>query len=87
MNTNVTRLLNLIETKPGETLQKVAWTLFEIAEATGLSMSFLRYEVKRGNLPVKKFGRRILVLNQDFNTYLENGSQGSKTPINSIELN
>ena len=86
MNTSVMQLLNLTESKANKTLPKVSWTLLEIAEATGLSLSFIRYEVKRGNLPIKKFGRRILVLNQDFNNYMENGSEGGKTTENDIEL-
>jgi len=53
---------------------KIAWSIAEISEVTGLSIGYLRNEVRRGNLPVKKFGRRILVLHKDLETYLEAGS-------------
>ncbi len=55
--------------------EKVAWSLAEISESTGLSIAYLRNEVRRGSLPVKRFGRRVLVLKQDFRNYLENGSK------------
>lgn len=54
--------------------QKIAWGLAEIAKSTGLSLGFLRNEVRRNALPVKRFGRRVLVLEEDLRRYLENGS-------------
>jgi hypothetical protein len=57
-----------------ETTQRVAWALGEIAESTGLSLAFLRNEVRREALPVKRFGRRVLVLEEDLKRYLANGS-------------
>jgi len=49
---------------------KLAWGLAEIAKHTGLSISFLRKEIRAGRLPIKRFGRRVLVLDADLNTYL-----------------
>jgi excisionase family DNA binding protein len=57
--------------------QRMAWSLAEISEATGLSEGYLRGEVKRGALPVKKFGRRVLVLDEDLRTYMAQGSGSS----------
>ena len=57
------------------TIQRVAWSLAEISEATGLSLGFLRNDVRRGSLPTRKFGRRVLVLDQDLKAYLEKGSE------------
>jgi hypothetical protein len=57
------------------TIQRVAWSLGEISEATGLSLGFLRNDVRRGALPTRKFGRRVLVLDQDLKAYLETGSE------------
>ncbi len=57
----------------GESL-RVAWSLAEIHKSTGLSMGYLRNEVRRGALPVKRFGRRVLVLNTDLQSYLATGS-------------
>lgn len=53
---------------------RVAWSLQEIAKATGLSLGFLRNEVRRGVLRVKRFGRRVLVLDEDLKAYLSEGS-------------
>ena len=63
------------------TIQRVAWSLAEVSEATGLSLGFLRNDVRRGVLPTRKFGRRILVLDQDLKAYLEKGSEKDETPL------
>ncbi|MBC7933018.1 MAG: DNA-binding protein [Rubrivivax sp.] len=57
------------------TTERVAWSLQEIARATGLSLGFLRNEVRRGGLRVKRFGRRVLVLDEDLKIYLSEGSR------------
>lgn len=57
-----------------ESVKKIAWGLSEIAESTGLSLGFLRNEVRRNALPVKRFGRRVLVLADDLQQYLASGS-------------
>jgi hypothetical protein len=59
--------------------QRMAWSLADISQVTGLSINFLRYEVRRGNLTVRKFGRRILVKSEDLMDYIDNGSEGSKS--------
>lgn len=56
---------------------RITWSLSEISEATGLSVQFLRYEVRRGNLRVKKFGRRVLVRSEDLMRYIDQGSTGT----------
>ena len=56
-----------------DTIQRIAWGLAEIAESTGLSLAFLRNEVRRNALPVKRFGRRVLVLDDDLRRYLSSG--------------
>ena len=53
--------------------QRYTWGLAEIAEITGLSIAFLRGEVRRKALPVKRFGRRVLVLDEDLRRYLSSG--------------
>jgi len=58
--------------------QRLTWSVQEIANATGLSKNFLRYEIKRKNLKGQKFGTRVLVLEKDLETYLENGSKGAE---------
>lgn len=54
-------------------IQRAAWSLSEISASTGLSIGFLRNEVRRGTLPIKKFGRRVLVLEEDLRSYLTEG--------------
>jgi excisionase family DNA binding protein len=56
------------------TAQRIAWSLGEISDATGLSLGFLRNDVRRGTLPIRKFGRRVLVLDEDLKAYLSKGS-------------
>ena len=60
------------------TQERIAWSLAEISSATGLSRGFLRKEVKRGTLAVKKFGRRVLVLNEDLKKYLNKDGETEK---------
>jgi hypothetical protein len=55
------------------TQKRIAWSLADISEATGLSLGFLRNDVRRGALRIKKFGRRVLVLDSDLRAYLNRG--------------
>ena len=52
------------------TKERIALSLGDISEATGLSIGFLRNDVRRGALHIKKFGRRVLVLDADLRAYL-----------------
>jgi len=61
-----------------QTTQRMAWGLGEVAEYTGLSLAFLRNEVRSGRLPSLKFGRRLLVRDEDLQKYLAAGSPGNK---------
>ena len=64
-------------------LQRLAWGLSEVSKCTGLSVPFLRAEVRAGlraevragRLPVRRFGRRVLVRDEDLKDYLSRGSQ------------
>jgi len=57
------------------TLPRLAWGLSEVSKCTGLSVPFLRAEVRAGRLPVRRFGRRVLVRDEDLKDYLARGSQ------------
>lgn len=57
---------------------RIAWSLADIAKQTGLSLGFLRNEVRGTRLPVRKFGRRVLVLDEDLRRYLAEGSDAGK---------
>jgi hypothetical protein len=52
------------------TTSRLAWSLAEISQATGLSLGFLRNDVRGGKLRIKKFGRRILIMAPDLEAYL-----------------
>ncbi len=58
--------------------ERAAWSLAEIAEQTGLSLGYLRNEVRAMRLPIRKFGRRVLVLDEDLRQYLNEGSASGK---------
>lgn len=55
-----------------------AFSIEQISELTTLSKPFLRLEIKRGKLKAKRFGRRVLVLKSDLDSYLAIGSDGGK---------
>jgi len=59
------------------TSAKVAWSLADISKATGLSMGFLRNDARRGALRTRKFGRRVLVRDEDLREYLNEGSSAN----------
>ena len=50
---------------------RLAWGIADIAAKTGLSIGLIRQEVRRGNIRVRHFGRRVLVLDEDLRSYLE----------------
>jgi hypothetical protein len=56
--------------------QRISWRLHDLARACGLSVSFLRSEIRAGRLPSKRAGAAVLVLDEDFKHYLE----GSRAP-------
>ena len=62
--------------------QRMAWGLGEISEFTGLSLAFLSAEVRTGRLPVRRFGRRVLVRDADLQVYLDRGSKREKSGLN-----
>ena len=64
--------------KVSTTSQRIAWSLADIAKQTGLSLGFLRNEVRAARLPIRKFGRRVLVLDEDLRRYLNEGSKAGK---------
>ena len=50
---------------------RLAWRLEEIAESTGLSIPFLRKEIRNLNLRAKKRGRCVIVMDSDLKAYLD----------------
>lgn len=60
-------MMNVTETT---TPEKLAYSVAEAAERTSLSKPYLRNEIRDGNLKVKRFGRRVLILREDLQKYL-----------------
>ena len=69
-----------IETKP-----RLSWALAEVSQLTGLSVGFLRNDVRSGRLPIRRFGRRIVVLDQDLEHYLDNGEHKRKLDLLALQ--
>jgi excisionase family DNA binding protein len=51
-------------------VNRLAWRIEEIAKETGLSVQFLRKEIRNGNLKAQKKGRCVLVLDEEVRNYL-----------------
>jgi excisionase family DNA binding protein len=59
----------------GERLRpKLGWTLYELAQSLGVSVPFLRLEVKRGKLHAARLGRRVVLLDAEVRRYLAEAS-------------
>jgi excisionase family DNA binding protein len=50
--------------------RKLGWTLEQLAGSLGVSVPFLRLEIKRGRLRAVHLGRRIVVLDDELRKYL-----------------
>jgi excisionase family DNA binding protein len=53
---------------------KLGWTLGELAQSLGVSVPFLRLEVKRGRLRAAHLGRRVVLLDAEVRRYLADAS-------------
>jgi hypothetical protein len=47
-----------------------AYSVPELSRLYPLSIGFLREEIRRGALPVRRVGRRVLILHDDWETYV-----------------
>jgi excisionase family DNA binding protein len=56
-----------------ETKERLAFSVEECAALTSISKAMLRKEIKAGRLKVKRAGRRVLILKDDFLNYLNKG--------------
>jgi hypothetical protein len=54
-----------------------AYSVPELGRLYPVSMGFLRGEIRRGALRVRRFGRRVLVLREDWDAYVERARQDS----------
>jgi excisionase family DNA binding protein len=53
-----------------ENVNKIAFSVEEVSELTSLSKDFLRKEIRIGHLPIKRCGRRVIILKNDLHAYL-----------------
>lgn len=61
-----------------EKQDKLAYSVEQISEQTTLSKAFLRNEIRAGKLKVKRCGRRVLILKDDFMDYLNGENTDEK---------
>ena len=64
---------------PETVTPRLAWRLAELAQATGLSLPFLRKEARAGNLPVVRRGTAVIVLDEDVRRYLRGDAATKNT--------
>ncbi len=57
------------------TQDRLAYSVEEISQQTTLSKAFLRNEIRAKRLKVKRCGRRVLILKDDFLNYLNEGEK------------
>ena len=57
---------------------RIAYSVEQISEQTTLSKAFLRNEIRAGHLKVKRCGRRVLILKDDFMNYLNGENTNEK---------
>ena len=57
-------------TSKNVTNRRKAWSASEIAIAYGFSLGFVRKLIYSGTLAAKKVGRRVIVLDDDFQRFL-----------------
>jgi len=56
---------------------KKAYSVPELRQQYPLSVGFLRGEIRRGLLRVKRFGRRVGILKEDWDSYVEKAGCGT----------
>jgi excisionase family DNA binding protein len=59
-----------VTTKPMQDGKKLAFSVQDVAEATSLSKSFIRNEIRDKNLKAKRCNRRLLIMPDDLQDYL-----------------
>lgn len=58
-----------------DTNNRLAFSVEECAALSSISKAMLRKEIKAGRLKVKRAGRRVLILKDDFMNYLNEGEK------------
>ena len=50
---------------------KLAYSVDEVAKKTSLSKAYIRLQISLGRIKVRRFGRRVLVLDEDLRNFLQ----------------
>jgi excisionase family DNA binding protein len=50
---------------------RLGWRPKEVAETLGVSLAYIRKEIRLKNIKITKFGRAVLVLDEDLRSYIE----------------
>jgi hypothetical protein len=58
----------------------------ELAAASGLSVQFLRKEIREGKLPRRKIGGAVIILDEDARAYLAGEPQNSEAQTQAESL-
>ena len=67
----------MIELSPTKVtkLERRAWSVAEVSERLGVSRNFLLAHIRDGLLRARKLGRRVIILNEDLDAYLNNAKE------------
>jgi hypothetical protein len=57
--------------------QTLSWRLKELPPATGLTLAFWRKQVRLKNIPVRKIGGAIVILDTDLKEFLKGKEEGN----------
>jgi len=60
-------------------IPRKAWSPGEIAASLGLSLGFVRKQIREGALTAVKAGRRLLITDAEFQRYLAEGSRQTES--------
>ena len=52
-------------------VKRLAWRPSEIAEMLGVSLAFIRKEIRAGNIKITKFGRAVSILDENYCAYVQ----------------
>jgi excisionase family DNA binding protein len=55
-----------------------AWSPIEVAMTTGLSLAFVRKQIREGGILAVNAGRRLLISDEELRRYLAEGSRKSQ---------
>jgi excisionase family DNA binding protein len=66
LTTNQTEILEM---------QRLAWSPAEVSKFTGLSLAFVRKQIREGGIRAVNAGRRLLISDEELRRYLAEGSR------------